>query len=219
MLVVKEGIMRKGILSLALMLVIILLIVGCKKEPDIKNYKVGASGPAGGIIFYDCDADNDIEYTADDGTTKKNKDGLSSALCGWRFLEAATSDLPGTYEWGSNGSCGTKKELGEGASNTSKLIGSTRETTKSFPAAKACDDYALNGYEDWFLPSYEEINLMYTELYKKGLGSFTEGSGYWSSYEDITTSSAWFQEFSSSGVRWFTARNNSFRVRPIRAFK
>ncbi len=40
-------------------------------------------GPAGGFVFYDCDADND----------KGNSDGLISLECGWRYLEAAPVDL------------------------------------------------------------------------------------------------------------------------------
>ena len=46
-------------------------------------YKVGDEGPAGGIIFYDCDADNEDD----------NADGLESSECGWRYLEAAPADL------------------------------------------------------------------------------------------------------------------------------
>lgn len=47
------------------------------------KYQIGDTGPAGGLIFYDCDADND----------KGNEDGLRSSNCGWRYLEAARSDL------------------------------------------------------------------------------------------------------------------------------
>ena len=31
-------------------------------DPVVKEYKIGDRGPAGGYIFYDCDADNDKEY-------------------------------------------------------------------------------------------------------------------------------------------------------------
>ena len=44
---------------------------------------VGHKGEAGGIIFYDCDADNEVG----------NPDGLKSVECGWRYLEAAPSDI------------------------------------------------------------------------------------------------------------------------------
>ena len=48
---------------------------------DRNNYYVGRTGPAGGYIFYDCDADN----------SSGNADGLVSSECGWRFLEVDTS--------------------------------------------------------------------------------------------------------------------------------
>ena len=42
-------------------------------------YEVGYIGPTGGIIFYDCDADN----TKDD---PDGPDDLISAECGWRYI-------------------------------------------------------------------------------------------------------------------------------------
>ena len=53
----------------------------CGFDRDI--YEVGGFGPAGGLICYDCDADN----------SSGNKDGLISSECGWRFLEASTNVL------------------------------------------------------------------------------------------------------------------------------
>lgn len=44
---------------------------------------IGSIGPAGGMIFYDCDADNAAE----------ENDGLVSSECGWRYLEAAPTLL------------------------------------------------------------------------------------------------------------------------------
>lgn len=57
---------------------------GCDASySEYKAYTIGATGPAGGKIFYDCDADNG----------NGNADGLSSDTCGWRYLEVAPSDL------------------------------------------------------------------------------------------------------------------------------
>lgn len=52
-------------------------------EYDYSLYSIGGIGPAGGYIFYDCDADND----------NGNQDGLTSSECGWRFIEAAPKDI------------------------------------------------------------------------------------------------------------------------------
>ncbi len=48
-----------------------------------RTYAIGSTGPAGGYIFYDCDADND----------SGNADGLVSSNAGWRYLEMAPTDV------------------------------------------------------------------------------------------------------------------------------
>ena len=54
-----------------------------KEISDTLTAKLRYIGPAGGYVFYDCDADNDTG----------NADGLISSECGWRYLEAAPNDL------------------------------------------------------------------------------------------------------------------------------
>jgi hypothetical protein len=84
-------------------------------------------------------------------------------------------------------------------------------------AAKVCAEYSLeNGgvtYDDWFLPSKDELNLMYRNL--KDQGSFSTND-YWSSSEDGAYS-AWSQNF-YNGNQSNIARPNKIRVRPVRAF-
>jgi hypothetical protein len=49
-------------------------------------------------------------------------------------------------------------------------------------AKSRCDDYSYGGYDDWRLPSGTEINWMYSNLHKKGMGNFKDDYGeyYWS---------------------------------------
>jgi hypothetical protein len=47
-------------------------------------------------------------------------------------------------------------------------------------AARLCEAFTNNGYKDWFLPSQDELKLMYKNLNEKGLGSFIN-DWYWSS--------------------------------------
>jgi hypothetical protein len=54
------------------------------------------------------------------------------------------------------------------------------EISKWGVAARKCDDLALNGYDDWFLPSKDELNQMY--LQRSVIGGFHKC--YWSSSED-----------------------------------
>ena len=177
-----------------------------KGSDRILGWYIGMEGPAGGWIFYDCDADNDLG----------NDDGLKSSECGWRFLEAAPSDLPDNYAWGDAGSFGTRTEIGTGKENT-KLI-AAKSNQRRVNAARACMDYSENGYDDWFLPSKDELNLMFVNLKKKGIGGF-DSSDYWSSSElSYYAGYAWKQDF-NYGYQYFDyLRSNELRVRPFRAF-
>jgi uncharacterized protein (TIGR02145 family) len=70
-------------------------------------------------------------------------------------------------------------------------------------------------YDDWFLPSRDGLNAMYTELHLHGVGSF-DGSPYWSSSENDATIT-WLQTF-SDGSQSGTNKNVALKVRACRAF-
>ena len=207
------------------------------REGTKSCYELNHYGPAGGYVFYDCDADNTIDDA--DGA-----DNLKSDVCGWRYLEAATQDLSytnssantvkyyyfGYYRTSSSGSnltVGTETAIGTGKTNTEALVTTMGETTYRDSsgtvtvtyAAKECDDYSVTKdgvvYDDWFLPSKNELNLMYTNLHKNGVGSFAV-STYWSSSEDSSLN-AWKLYF-DDGSQSHSSRNVDYYVRPVRAF-
>jgi hypothetical protein len=66
--------------------------------------------------------------------------------------------------------------IGGGAQNTLEIVSACNET--GF-AAKRCADLVLNGYDDWFLPSYNEMDkiVQYNLSYSVGYPS----GGYWTS--------------------------------------
>ncbi|MCX6204375.1 MAG: DUF1566 domain-containing protein [Bacteroidetes bacterium] len=82
-------------------------------------------------------------------------------------------------------------------------------------AKTACDELILNGYSDWHLPSKEELNSVYVNLKKVGVGGFASNY-YWSSTEDDFYS-AWYQGF-YGGIQGGDDKNFTFCVRAIRAF-
>ncbi len=69
--------------------------------------------------------------------------------------------------------------------------------------------------KDWFLPSKDELNLMYKNLYKNGVGGFA-GYPYWSSSEG-SANYAWNQYFGTGG-QTSNGEDLTSRVRAVRAF-
>jgi hypothetical protein len=149
-----------------------------------KVYKVGDTGPAGGFVFYD----------------------KGSVTDGWRYLEAAPSDQSTGIEWwnGSYVSIATGTGLGTGKSNTDAIIAA--QGSGSY-AATLCRNLTLGGYSDWYLPSKDELNLMYVILKKAGLGGFG-GSWLWSSSQN-NDGIAWDQDF-SDGSQYYHGKGSSY---------
>ena len=80
-------------------------------------------------------------------------------------------------------------------------------------AARICYDLDLNGYTDWFLPSLDELSLMYTNLKLNGYGGFA--GNYWSS----TTPGGEPYIFNlANGSESYADRSYSLYVRAVRAY-
>jgi len=152
-------------------------------------YTIGDTGPAGGVVFYD------------KGTYSN----------GWRYLEAWTADEPGTYQWKTDHpeTPGTNTTIGSGYTNTYKAMSGT-----GHPAAEAMRKANHGGYSDWFLPSKDELNLMFEQ--KETIGSFTPDY-YWSSSED-QYGGVWDQLF-SNGYQGSYPKPYSKKVRAVRTVK
>ena len=76
----------------------------------------------------------------------------------------------------------------------------------------------FSGFDDWFLPSKDELNLMFVNLCKEDIGDFDEDS-YWASSEtDFSSEYAWRQQFYGVGQQSYGTRDYAHRMRPVRAF-
>ncbi|MBP3367345.1 MAG: DUF1566 domain-containing protein [Treponema sp.] len=60
-------------------------------------------------------------------------------------------------------------------------------------AVNKCEEYCANGYDDWYLPTKYELNLIYQNLRK--VGKISGCSSYWSSSQ--SDDKAWLQSFGS----------------------
>ncbi len=128
----------------------------------------------------------------------------------------ADTDQVVTTDWGCAGMLipgadGTL--IGAGAQNTRDIVDTCSSSVMY--AAYICDTLVLNGYDDWFLPSKEELKAMYTNLKTAGEGNFASGP-YWSSTE-MTASFAW-QVIFTNGVTQGSNKGNQAVVRAARAF-
>ena len=137
-----------------------------------KKYNLRATGPAGGWIFY-----INPDATAD----------------GWKYLEVNKEDLtadgmPEGYVLGdtpffimTNGEAvinGTESEIGSGLANTELIVdwldNNPEDDTmpEYYPdekqrAAYLCYNFEVDGYDDWYLPSFKELLKCYTNLYSE----------------------------------------------------
>jgi TolB-like protein len=167
--------------------------------PLAHTYKIGDTGPAGGLIFYD----------------KGNNSG------GWRYLEAAPRDLPrklnATRESIDITDC-SERAVGKGRENTQVIMAEADKRGGGFGwAAQACVALNVNGNNDWFLPSRDEMHYMYGNLHMQGLGNF-KNERYWSStgYNYYGSRHFWWEDFSNGVQDTAGATNNEYWIRPIR---
>ncbi|MFA5961035.1 MAG: hypothetical protein WC785_11040 [Tatlockia sp.] len=157
-------------------------------------YQIGDNGPAGGKVFYVTDG-------------------------GLHGLEAAPKDQShDEARWGCIGTPITGADgtaVGTGAQNTVDILAGCNEPDR---AAQIAHNYSLNGYTDWFLPSKDELHLLFNQ--QSVVGGFDNAhywsgtDGYWSSSE-VGASGVWIQTFKYEGQFIFD-KNDVFRVRAIR---
>jgi hypothetical protein len=189
-----------------------------------RTYNLRDTGPSGGWIYYiNSNAETD----------------------GWMYLEAAPEDQDGgsaiTWYNGSYVETGaTLTAVGTGQSNTDKII--DVQGTGIY-AARKCATYSVenNGitFDDWYLPSLDELVQMgwnlYGRKYEDGtvynpdvstpIGGFTTGVGffYWTSTE-YGSDDAYIQPLNTGAYSYtdksrYTGYNgNSYLIRASRSF-
>ena len=130
-------------------------------------------------------------------------------------LVAAISDQTSAIRWhnGTNKITGAKGVvIGTGFANTNSIISAQSEITTSYAAGLA-RAYKGGGYDDWFLPSKDELNKLY--INKVIIGGFVNNN-YWSSSEK-DFEFAYKLNF-TNGDQNANTKVNTFYVRAIRAF-
>ncbi len=121
----------------------------------------------------------------------------------------------------------TAQSAWDGLSNSNAIA---TYGTSTVSAAKLCLDYTNTDtgtgvYSDWYLPSREELDLMYQQRFivRKTLSVGFASSSYWSSTEANETNpftgqaTAWYQSF-VNGSQGGPDKNYTCYVRAVRAF-
>jgi hypothetical protein len=70
----------------------------------------------------------------------------------------------------------TQAGIGFGKKNTETICSFLANRGEWDMAAQVCDELVVNDFDDWFLPSFNELSLMYGNLHRKGLGAFHNAS-------------------------------------------
>jgi hypothetical protein len=194
-----------------------ILFVSCKKS----TIAIGKSYQ-GGIIFY-------ILQPGDIGYDANVQHGLIAQPNPTCPSSCYLPDGPWDYSDNSgvypviNGADGYL--IGTGAQNTIDIVNSTVPLVLSngqyaFNAAYTCDLLELDGYTDWYLPSKDELNLLYlnNELVDPdGINLNWNNGLYWSSSKHYTTNKALAQSL-VDGTQVDAVKQENYMVRAIRSF-
>ena len=172
---------------------------------DLLICVVGDTGPGGGIVFY-------VDLNRPAGSRY-----FEAACVGWQNDCDGTTADP-LAEWGCIGtliSGAGGHAIGTGEQNTADIV--TGCPTPGV-AAHLANDLVLGGQTDWFLPSKDELNEMFTMLHSSftPLGGFLTDYFYLSSSED-DDASAFAQRF-DDGVQDNRSKGTTYYVRPVRVF-
>jgi len=166
-------------------------------------YKVGDTGPGGGIIFF---VDRFDEYS------------------GFTYLEVAPASTEVQRTWAtdvnSNQSTAVSgadsKALGAGHQNTIDIVAQTGNVAATCAAAY-CADLTSGGQSDWYLPSLSELKMVYDVVHLNlGVGGFASAGNYWSSSENAALT-AWTQSF-NLGDQSSNNKTLTNYMRPVRRF-
>ena len=175
------------------------------------SYTIGTTGPSGGKIFYV-------------STTGFPCGPTMADTC--NYLEAAPNTWSGGTEdpkipWSGNtttaiGAGAQATGIGTGYKNTLAIVAQDATANRAATAARA---YNGGGNSDWYLGSYDEMNLLYLAYVKDSTLGIKPGvETYWTSTE-YDARYAWdllftLGRFGNGGLK----ANAGSSVRPIRAF-
>jgi hypothetical protein len=173
-------------MRLTIILACLLLFIGCNKT---KKMKLGDTYQGGKIAYLDASGEHG--------------------------MIVSPSDLISQCEWGCNGIeiiGADSTKYGYGKENTNDILLGCNQVSS---AAKICDNYSVGGYSDWFLPSIDELQIIYDNRVVLNIDVIGISPFYWSSTEYNANNA---KGFSFSGTAAYSAKNNLYSVLAVRYF-
>lgn len=174
-------------------------------ESNTFAYKVGDTGPGGGVVFF---VDRFKEYSD------------------FTYLEVAPSSTEVARTWATDVNSNQttsvtgsdSRALGGGYQNTIDIVAQSGNVSATCAAAY-CADLVSGGQSDWYLPSLAELVLIYRVIHLDlSTGGFLNSS-YWTSTEfPSSPDGAATVGFLTGGPSTNVTKNTSARVRAIRRF-
>lgn len=169
------------------------------------KYKIGDVGPYGGIIF----------YVSEEGFKIYDEKG-NFEVC--HYFEATS--VIGKSRWGYATIKDLENELGYGKANTHKILNALPNSELT---SKSCATYRAYYYHTarneasgtWWLPSKDELELVYKNLYKGK--DIKDVEWCWSSSLNGTAQYAWVKDF-VSGTNRIYDKGIAQSVIAVRAF-
>ena len=188
------------------------ITLNCVLNQDTLEFNNLDVGPSFGYVFYD----------------------QGNYVDGWRYLEAARLCDSGSYGCnGTNISNASNVGIGYGYANSLAIINSCNQLS----AAKRCALRTINGFNDFFLPSLNELNQIYNNLLLNNVDIFggvkpglpqthwssiwpNGSSKFWGFISSTQTNSvnAYRQSFIDGAVVDWPGKTHVYQIKPTRRF-
>ena len=152
-------------------------------------YSIGVKAQ-GGIVFW-------VDKCGHHGLVVSDED-LASEIT---FYQGKTTSLTGDSVYA-------------GKYNTEQIIANR---SVGYLAAQICYNFQGGGFDDWYLPSKYELNLLYQQYRKRIIPNFARDF-YWSSSEGPHDVAWLFRFYDGIVYNYPKYGSTAFRVRAIRAF-
>lgn len=205
-------------------------ITWARSEVSARSFALGDIGPGGGLVFF-IDSVSGLRYEMAPKTWGVNETTkvvwtTSATACYAAGSSDAVSNCQedNLYPEGAAGqqiaSTAAAAAVGMGGANTDAIIArmNAGSVASGLYAAGAARAYTGGGYTDWFLPSKDELNAMYSYSIPTGSAAVYgfASDGYWSSSQS-TANFSWGQD-PVSGTQADIFKNVLLLVRPVRTF-